>query len=762
MSKKFDIAKNFYPEAIMPLVSNLMIQPTFLENGDFYYKEEFFDGEVKKFKYVLVKNGTGEKTELFKHASLAEELNRIDEKQCKDSEKSENTEKSAACSEKAIDPYLLPIIIKNISGDTLIFSNDGKDYKLHAEKITIIGDSLSTNYVVSPNGKKAAFVKKHDLYVLDIETNKVSRLTNDGSKHNAYASPFEGDTMLLANRAMNFVPPCNVKWSPDSKYLITQKINEKKCRDMHLLKNVVNEGDMAPVHIKYKFAFPADKEIQLSELYVIDVNARHVNKCDIPPFHPGIINVIKDSSGGAIWSFEGKKVIAFSISRDRKTANFYEIERKTGKSRLIFTEETDTFLFFDFEHMSGTSTPYVDPNSKNLVHFFEKENVLLFVSIRDGHRHIYNYDVENAVLRNQVTKGDFEVAHIVNYDVEKKTIYFMAAAVDKNEDPYHDKLYSIKIDGSEMKCLSPESGTHYANLSFDNKYFTDVFSDVNTPNKLVYKKISGETICELVTGDISRYEAVGYSKPIPFKLKGADGETDVYGIMVLPPDFDENKKYPVVEYHYGGTQTSIVPHEFAQATINTMAQPVSKMGFISITIDGRGTPGRGKKFHDFAHKNLKCCAGLVDHVAVYNQLCEKYKFIDKDRIGIFGHSGGGYGSVHALIDFPETYKCAVASGGNHVNEIYISGWSELFMNLYEKDLWAEQSVEKIVSKLEGKLYLIHGELDDNVHPAQTMRLADALIKADKDFDFLIMPNMHHALTGDYIRRRTLEYFENNL
>jgi dipeptidyl aminopeptidase/acylaminoacyl peptidase len=379
---------------------------------------------------------------------------------------------------------------------------------------------------------------------------------------------------------------------------------------------------------------------------------------------------------------------------------------------------------------------------KEIVHWSE----------RDGWGHFYLYN-ENGQLQRQLTSGPWHAEDIEGIDDKTRTLYFTANGREANEDPYQLHLYRVQLDGSGLRALNPTKGDHAVNMDDANRYFVDNFSKVNAiPQSAVYD-INGKKLMDLEKADFSRLFEAGYKFPQPYKVKADDGITDIYGVMYKPFDFDSTKQYPIIAYVYPGPQTEAVNKAFARGMdrIDRLAQ----MGFIVVTMGNRGGhPSRSKWYHNYGYGNLRDY-GLADKKAAIEQLADRHSFIDINRVGIHGHSGGGFMSTAAMLVYPDFFKVAVSSAGNHENNIYNRWWSEKHHGVKEQVsdkgdttfLYAIEKNSELAKNLKGRLLLVTGDIDNNVHPANTIRMANALIKANKRFDFMLLPGQRHAF-GD--------------
>lgn len=748
LRERIDSALRFTPERMEPLVTNVAFHPYFVRYGAFLYKRESINDEGKKIKrFTFVDLTCGEQRELFDHSHLAGLL-----------------EKETGMSFDADDLAVIPEKVTKLNA--FVFSLKDKSRWLYDGKaLARLIPALPQNAVISPDGKKAVYEGDGDLYLVKLPSMETTRLTQDGSADRGYGIRYQGSSGYIADRLAGVKRPTGVRWSPDSKRFFTYLLDFSEVEDYTLVQSVP-EGKKAvrPVVYTYKYALPGDEHVAMAQFMMYDVENDQLRNIDVPQTYMSFGAPINGRLSMMEWSEEGNIGACYVMDRGCTRADIYIIDPLTCSARLLFTETSDTFLFFDHHHILNAGSPDTSDFSAKTFVISEKLNKLFWLSEREGRFDIYDYDLDTAECR-RLTDTDCCVRQLLYLDDEKNILYYSASGREPNVNIYQRYIYNVDLDSLEVKLMSHEKGDHNAFFAPEGVYFVASISAYdNPPAHRIFDITDGSPIGTLCEADVTRLEKIGFTYPIPFRALAADGQTDVYGVMFLPKDFDGTKRYPVTEYYYGGNQTTRAPHTFAE-TLNTLGFTpcFSDMGFITVIIDGRGTPLRGKAYHDYCYNNMGDCAGLADHAAVLEQLCRDYPFIDRDRIGVWGHSGGGFATLHCLVDHPEIYKVGVSTGGNHAQEIYSAEWSERYMGRFDRDLWEAQNAEYNVDKLEGKLLLIHGELDDNVHPASTLRVVDALIKADKDFDMLIMPNMHHTLReSDYYRRRVLEYFAKNL
>jgi dipeptidyl aminopeptidase/acylaminoacyl peptidase len=603
------------------------------------------------------------------------------------------------------------------------------------------------NESLSPDGKKAAFIKDWNLWMRDIDTKKETQLTTDGVKDFGYATDNAGWTH--SDRPI-------MLWSPDSKKIATFQQDQRHVSTMYLVSTNVG----APRLEEWKYPLPQDSAIVKIHRVIIEVDVPTVIRLKIPADeHRGTLSDDIASSGGYDdneWNADATKLAFVSTSRDHKIEKVRIADAITGDVKEVFTEKVAT------QYESGQGTI----NNR----FFDKTSEFIWYSERDDWGHLYLYNAANGKLKNQITKGAFVVTQLLKVDEVSRTLFFIANGREPGRDPYFAHFYSINFDGSNMQLLTPEDGNHNISLSPEGKYFTDNFSQPNVPPVAVLRDMKGKLITELEKADISKLLATGWKAPEPIKVKSNDGKWDLYGLMFKPKDFDPavaGKKYPIVNYVYPGPQGGGVGSRNFIASRGDH-QALADLGFVVIIIDGSCNPDRSKSFHDACYGNMGDNT-LDDQVAGIKQLAAARSYLDIDKVGIWGHSGGGFATADAMFTFPDFYKVGISESGNQDNRNYEDDWGERYIGLEEKGPdgttnYAKQANQINAGNLKGKLLLAHGGMDDNVPPYNTYLVVEALQKANKDFDLVVFPNARHGYGADanYMTRRRWDYFGKNL
>jgi len=601
--------------------------------------------------------------------------------------------------------------------------------------------------VESPDGKWAAYTKDHDMWVKNLETGEDIRLTDDGIEHYSYGRNNHG--WWRSDRPI-------VKWSPDSRRIATYRLDERDVREMVLWETKVGhpEADIWP------YALPGDSIVPMLERVILDVESQEKVWLDTAPAHQRASNccgLVRDGEWtDNEWSADGETLAFVSTSRDYKDVTLYIADAETGEVREVFNDRDE--IFFESNLVSRGI-----PNWRVL----HESNEFIWFNRSDNWGHLYLYDLETGDLKNKITNGSWNVVDIKDINESNRSIHFTAVGVEEGLDPYHEQLYRIQFDGSGMELLTPENAHHSVSMSPDRSFIVDTYSDFETPQTTVLRDGDGRELMVIEEADVSDLMATGWKTPIPFKTKARDGETDIYGIMMLPSDFDENKKYPIINAIYPGPQSGSVGSRHFSASRRGQAQALAELGFVVVAIDAMGSsPIRSREFHT-AYAGDMIDNGLPDQITAMRQLAEQYSFIDINRAGIYGHSGGGFATAAALTQYPDFFKVGVAGAGNHDNRNYTYYWGEKYQGLLEEengsDNYAPSAVQLHAENLRGKLMLSYGSMDTNVHPGMTLLFVDELIRHNKDFDLVVFPNRGHGYANEpYNIRRTWDYFVRHL
>lgn len=729
-SQTYQRAERFFPWNLQHCIFNTTIFPYWSEHAVYYFQQN----EDKKI-LVKVDINTGKKESIFVYQKLIDALSGQLNHEI-------NTEK-------------LPLDRFSIQENPcrLCFGYEGGRWCYDVEK-NICTKEVGENSerLESPDKNWALRVKDHNLVLTDLSNHQDFILTNDGEHYHDYASSPETNTQAVTARLRNILSAPVALWSPDSRKIITHKLNQKNVSELSLLQNSPDNSQRPRSH-NYRMSFSGDEHLPSVELAIIDVASKTIVPIKTDPFISPFLTPIEFKF--VWWNETSNKIYFLRETRDSKKLMLCVADAITGEIKVLITETAETFV--------EPSQLFPCPPQ---VLILEDTQEIVWLSERSGYSHLYLYDIEKNILKGEITSGECCVREVHHYDVKEKWLYFTACGYDKNIDPYYKQLYRCRLDGSEMACLTSENANHTISISPNKKCFLDTYSTINTIPISILKSIDGELIGHIETGNIQGLKELKWVPPIRFNLKARDGVTPIYGNLYFPSHFDPKKPYPIIDHIYPGPQFYRTTTHFniygAIFRSAWTAQALAELGFIVMHVDGFGTPGRSKAFHDVTYQNMSDC-GIPDHVTVIQQLAEKYTYIDIERVGITGYSGGGYAAVRAMLTYPEFFKVGVSAAGNHDLRCYPASYGEKYNSL-DVSTYDHQSNSAHAEKLEGKLLLIHGELDDNVHPCATMQLVDALIKHNKDFDMLLMPNQNHDSTFDhpYYIRKHWDYFVQHL
>jgi len=569
----------------------------------------------------------------------------------------------------------------------------------------------------SPNGEWFAFIKDYNLYVRKIENDEEIALSRDGSAEDAYSK--------------------RLYWSPDSEKIVTLRIKKGDDRKIYLIESSPKDQLQPKLHT-HSYAKPGDSiAVPRPQLFDV-VGERQIPVEDQLFSNPWRISKIR-------WAPDSSKFTFLYNQRGHQILGIISTDANTGQAHTIIDEYSKTF--FDYAY-------------KQYDYYLDTTKEIIWMSERDGWNHLYLYDAQTSRVKNQITKGDWVVRRVERVDEDKRQIWFRAGGIREEQDPYYVHFCCMNLDGSGLVVLTEGDGTHEIEFSPDRRFFLDRWSRVDQPPVTELRDANnGKIICELERADASALLKTGWRPPERFVAKGRDGKTDIYGIIIRPGNFDPNRQYPVIEKVYAGPQGAFVPKSFG---LQTRQKAIAELGFIVVQIDGMGTSHRSKAFHDVCWKNLGD-SGFPDRILWMKAAAEKYPYMDLTRVGIYGGSAGGQSALRALLAHGDFYKVAVTDCGCHDNRMDKIWWNELWMGWPVGPHYQEQSNVTQAHKLQGKLLLTVGELDKNVDPASTMQVVDALIKADKDFDLIVVPGRGHGV-GEipYTSRRRMDFFVRHL
>jgi dipeptidyl aminopeptidase/acylaminoacyl peptidase len=597
---------------------------------------------------------------------------------------------------------------------------------------------------VSPDGRYGAFIRDWNLWVRDTHTGQETQLTRDGVTDDGYATDNAGWTN--SDRAI-------LVWSPDSRKIATFQQDQRHVGDMYLVSTKVGHPELRA----WKYPLPGDSVIPTLRRVIIDLSAgpsaAKMIALQLPPDpHRSTLCDHIACRGGdwsdVEWYPDASKLAFVSTSRDHKHEVLRVADASTGSVRDVLQETVPT----QYESGNGRVNWHVLPASNEVIWFSE----------RDNWGQLYLYDLTTGQLKHQITTGEGNVTQLLRIDEQTRTLYFQGVGKEKGRDPYFRHFYKIGMDGRGLTLLTPENADHDVSLSPSGKYFVDNYSTPTVPPTSVLRDANGKLVATLGKVDISRLLSAGWKPPIPITVKARDGKTDLYGLMYAPTSLDSTRKYPIVNHIYPGPQTGSVGGRSFNAARGD-AQSLADLGFVVVEIDGMGTPWRSKAFHDAYYGNMGDNT-LPDQIAGMRELARRYKWIDVNRAGIYGHSGGGFATADAMFRYPDFFKVGISESGNHDNREYEDDWGERYQGLEKDGNYDDQANQNIAKNLKGKLLLAHGTMDNNVPPYNTFLVIDALIKANKDFDLLMLPNQPHGYGNEsnYMTRRRWDYFVKNL
>ena len=715
-----------------PLVDHAVSGAQWLDDGSLIYREQT-DG---KTRYLRFDPATGKTAAAFDAQALAAAMNA-----------------AAGGKGRPVQADRLPPfkVSRNADG-SLVLSGMGGGFRCDAagcqavpKAKTAAGDEPGAP---SPDGTREAFIRGWNLWVRELASGKETQLTFDGQPDYGYATD---------NAGWKHTDNAIVVWSPDGRKIATFQQDQRKTSTMTLVGTNVG----APKVEQWKYPFAGDKDVTLIERVVIDLSGatpktvrlqmpadQHRSTCSDDL-------VCDDGWEDVQWAPDGMTLAFISTDRGHKSATLRVADAATGKVRDVYTEKVAT-QYQSAPALSSVNWRYL-PESNEFLWFSQKSNW----------GHLYLHDLTTGKQKRQLTRGDWNVTSILHLDPVRRVLWVTGVGREAGRDPYFVHLYKLGLDGGDVQLLTPEDANHSLTASADGKYILDIYSTIATAPVAVVRDADGRQVAELARADLSRLKAAGWVPPESFTVKARDGKTDLYGQMFKPSNFDPNKKYPIVTYIYPGPQVgSVRSRSFMPA--HGDHQALAELGFIVIALDGMGTPLRSKAFQDAWYGNMADNT-LPDQVAALQQLGQRYPWIDTTRAGIWGHSGGGNATAAAMFRYPDVYKVGIAESGNHDNLTYEDDWAERYHGLLEQKAdgttnYTGQDNASLAKNLKGKLFLLHGLMDDNVPPQSTLQVVDALMKANKDFDLLLLPHARHGFGADsyYVMRRRWDYFVQHL
>ncbi len=613
--------------------------------------------------------------------------------------------------------------------------------------VTRTGGRYATLSVLSPDGKRAVFVRDWNLWVRDVSSRAEHQLTTDGVPDFGYATD---------NAGWQHTARAVVLWAPDSRHIATFQQDQRKTRSFSTMTTQVGH----PVVETWKYPFVGDPDVTVIERVIVDADTASTVRLQEPPDqHRSTLCDDVSCNGGwddVQWAGDSKTLAYVSTSRDHKTEKVRIAIAATGAVRDVFQEAVPTFFESGYESVNWR--------------YLSERNEILWFSQRSNWGNLYLYSAADGKLLHAVTRGDWNVDEILYIDEKSGGMVLTGMGREVGVNPYYRRVYAGNLDGSEVTLLSPEDADHQACVSADGKYLVDIYSTPQTPQIAVLRDSGGKVLQQLATGDVTRLKAIGWQPPETFHVKGHDGTTDVYGLLYRPANLDPAQKYPVIDFIYPGPQGGSILTAggwgFVASRVDDDA--LTQLGFAVVAIEGMGNPKRSKAFHDTYLNDIGINA-VPDQVSGLKELAARYSWIDMDRTGMWGHSGGGNATAATMFRYPGFIKVGIAESGNHENRDYEDDWDEKWVGLVHRNTdgttnYDSQANAQYAKNLQGKLLLAHGLLDDNVPVENTMLVVDALEKANKSFDLIVFPRTHHGYAdmGPYMMRRRWDYFVTNL
>ena len=724
-------AERLLPWNLKGLAKNVDPDPRWLGGGRrFWYRRDTPTGH----EFVVVDAKTGERMPALDHARLAAALSR-----------------SAGI---VTEHKKLPIEEVEFAAEVsaVEFDAGGRRWRCDLDSYALEGlgapRNQSADRLASPDGRWVAFVKDHDIFVQATDGETRRRLTDDGEPHHDYGTRPESYTYAVTDRLAGTPLPPLALWSPDGTKLLTHRLDQRRVGSLHLVQSVGSDVDHRPILHSYRYALPGEEQVPTAELVIFDVQEGGRITVDHPALECPTFSPFQYER--VWWSDDGRQAYLVDQTRDYKELRLVEVDSATGAARVVIEERGDK---------------PVDPN----LYIFNRPNIralstgeVVWFSERDGWGHLYLYDGASGDLDGRITSGEWVVRDILHVDEEDRVIYFTGGGHEEGRNPYYRHLYRAGLDGSGMELLTPEDADHEVSFASDGSHFVDVYSRVNLPPRTVLRASDGRLVCEVEQADTTSLLDIGWTAPEPFAVLASDGETEIHGVIHHPSNFDPELKYPVIDSIYPGPQ-HLRSHQSFGKTLEDSVHALAELGFVVVTIEGSGTPLRSRAFLDASYGRLEIAGGLEDHIEGLKNLGAGRPYLDLDRVGIYGHSAGGYATARAMLSHPGFYKVGVSSAGNHDQRINVALWGERYIGLPSDVDYHYQANPNFAADLEGKLLLAYADMDDNVHPAGTTRLVDALIRANKDFDLLLLPNRNHIYMDDpYLTRRRWDFFVRHL
>jgi dipeptidyl-peptidase 4 len=713
------------------LVLGGKIKPRWIAGGaSFWYTL----GTRRGRQFILARPADGIREPAFDHQKLAAALSQA--------------------SGQDVDPDMLPFTSVELADGVAEFSAFGERWRYRTGEYVCerIAPPAPRNLleVVAPDGKHAVFRDGPNLRARSLSTSAGWALTDDGTRDQDYgANPdFPMYTILLRKVGLPHLPPAAL-WSPDSARVLTHRTDQRGVRETYLV-DALPPGGGAPLLLTQRVPLPGDERMPLAEFVVLDIAAGKAVPALADPVAMPMMSPI--SHGWAWWASDSSAVYYLDSTRDGKVLSLHRLDPDTGEVRTLMSEAGPTRV-----------EPAQYPMQRPMVKVLAGEEEVLWYSQRDGWGHLYLHGARDGELRVQVTSGPWAVRELLHVDEEQRVVYFVASGLI-GADPYRRTVCRASLDGSGFTRITDDDLDHVVTVPPDPAYFIDSASTNEREPVITARSWDGRVLVELERADVSRLLETGWEPPERFRVTGADGKTDIYGMLYRPHGFDPGQRYPVLDHPYCYPSGNRVTPSFDAGHYGYDAEALAALGFAVMAVDGRGSPGRSKAFHDASYGRISEAGGLSDHVAALRELARSRPWMDLGRVGVTGISAGGFATVRAMLDFPDVFKAGVAESGMHDIRFVELSTAERYNGRYDAARYAEASNVDIADRLAGPLLLVHGGLDESVPPYLTLRLVERLVAADKDFEMLLIPGADHIYIGyeHHVNRRRWDFLVRHL
>ncbi len=720
---------------------NHLVLPNWIRGEDrFWYKRETKDG----YRFIVIDAATGRSAEAFDHARLAAALQAVSGRKISEHQlplRKLTLEKSGALSFLAFDK-------------AWFYDGNGQVTERAAA-------AEASTELAAPDGSAVAFLRDYDIWVRDLKTGKERQLTKDGERYYAYG--MAADVFRRGGRL-------EARWSPDASKLLTVQVDDRQVLELPAVQ-FAPEGSIRPVAVSQRIALPGDEHVPAFRIAIIDVKSGKQT-----PVHYGTIPAVRMNDtpiGGnrAWWSGDGASAYFVDVARGEKVVRVIAVDAASGETREVFAERADSSYVELAQNVYGPATLALLP----------KSNQLIWYSERSGWAQLYLYDLKTGAMVRRLTRGDWVVRDILHVDEARREAIIAIAGRSANKNPYYQEIARIGLDDASFKVLSSGDDDRqvigpgnfeataervmfepdpdlFTGAAPSGKYFVESQTRPDALTRTVLRRRDGSEVAVVEMATTAGLPE-GFRWPEEATVTAADGSTKVRALVFRPSDFSQDRKYPIIDHIYGGPQVFYAPTSFAG--VAATAQAVAELGFIVTVIDGRGTTGRSRAFHEASYGKIETASNIEDHIAGLKQLAQRYRYIDIERVGIFGFSGGGYMTARAMFAYPDFFDVGVAGAGNHDQRLFWNTWGERYNGLLDGDNFVAQANVTHAKNLKGRLFLIHGMVDIGVHPGNVFQVIQALMDANKDFDLLLLPRAAHALPG-YALRRQWDYFVRNL